>query len=333
LSYNLECLDNSSIDAEYDYWGNNGHMVNSDQTSVIDDRYDLQNDPWGTQNIASVKPPNSNSGEIPNKSAGSDSSSTINPSQGIVLEDQGKIIDAVNFYKDLIANGKFEKIALSQLARIKSQYNRNGIADYFDSLSGNQKYYPILNKLAGDAYLRNDQFENAINAYNNVIRTDSSGEEGISARFEELYSYLIIKKDISAANKILADIKEINSQSPEVQMRIKNAEHLINGSNKTLNKNAKLVSISAPKSYELSQNFPNPFNPSTTIRYQIPKPSLVTLKVYDILGREVATLVNENKIEGSYDFSFNASRFASGVYIYQLRVNDFVASKKMLLLK
>jgi hypothetical protein len=250
-----------------------------------------------------------------------------------VLEDQGKIIDAVNFYKDLIANGKFEKIALSQLARIKSQYNRNGIADYFDSLSGNQKYYPILNKLAGDAYLRNDQFENAINAYYNVIRSDSSGEEGISARFEELYSYLLIKKDISIANKVLTDIKGINSKSPEVQMRIKNAEHLINGSNKTMNKNAKLVSISAPKSYELSQNFPNPFNPSTTIRYQIPKPGLVTLKVYDILGREVTTLVNENKIEGSYDFSFNASQYASGVYIYQLRVNDFVASKKMIMLK
>jgi hypothetical protein len=300
---------------------------------VIDIRYDLQNDPWETQNIASVKPPNSNSDEIPNKSTGSDSSSTFNPSQGMVLEDQGKIIDAVNFNKELIANGKFEKIALSQLARIKNQYNRNGIAEYFDSLSGNQKYYPIVNKLAGDAFLRNDQFENAINAYNNVIRTDSSGEEGISARFEELYAYLIIKKDISTAYNILNNIKGINSRSPEVLRRIKNAEHLIDGSNKTMNKNAKLVSVSAPKSYELSQNFPNPFNPSTTIRYQIPKPGLVTLKVYDILGREVATLINENKIEGSYDFSFNASRFASGVYIYQLRAGNFVSSKKMILIK
>ncbi|MDR3666053.1 MAG: T9SS type A sorting domain-containing protein [Ignavibacteriaceae bacterium] len=88
-----------------------------------------------------------------------------------------------------------------------------------------------------------------------------------------------------------------------------------------------------PQTYELHQNFPNPFNPETTIRYQIPKPGMVTLKVYDILGREVATLVNENKIEGSYDFTFNASRFASGVYIYQIRVNDYVSSKKMILLK
>jgi hypothetical protein len=83
----------------------------------------------------------------------------------------------------------------------------------------------------------------------------------------------------------------------------------------------------------LYQNYPNPFNPETTIKYQIPTPGLVTLKVYDILGREVSTLVNENKIEGSYDFTFNATRFPSGVYIYQLRVNDYVSSKKMILLK
>src|ERR1035437_1985244 len=88
-----------------------------------------------------------------------------------------------------------------------------------------------------------------------------------------------------------------------------------------------------PKHFSLSQNYPNPFNPITIINYQIPKPGLVTLKVYDILGREVTTLVNENKIAGTYDFTFNASRFTSGVYIYQLRVNDFVSSKKMILLK
>jgi hypothetical protein len=91
--------------------------------------------------------------------------------------------------------------------------------------------------------------------------------------------------------------------------------------------------VGKPTSYSLLQNYPNPFNPSTTIRYQIPKPGLVTLKVYDILGREITTLVNENKTEGSYDFTFNASRFASGVYIYQVRVNDYVSSKKMVLLK
>ncbi len=85
--------------------------------------------------------------------------------------------------------------------------------------------------------------------------------------------------------------------------------------------------------YAIEQNYPNPFNPSTTIRYQIPQDGLVTLKVYDILGKEVATLVNDVKASGRYEVNFNASSLASGVYLYRLIVNEYVNVKKMLLLK
>ncbi len=88
-----------------------------------------------------------------------------------------------------------------------------------------------------------------------------------------------------------------------------------------------------PITYELSNNFPNPFNPSTTIRYQIPQDGIVTLKIYDILGSEVATLVNEEKLAGKYEVNFNASSLASGVYIYKIQAGSFVNSKKMILLK
>ena len=86
-------------------------------------------------------------------------------------------------------------------------------------------------------------------------------------------------------------------------------------------------------SYDLAQNFPNPFNPSTTIRFQLPQDGMVTLKIFDILGSEVATLVNEEKVAGRYEINFNASSLASGVYIYKLQAGDFVNSKKMILLK
>lgn len=86
-------------------------------------------------------------------------------------------------------------------------------------------------------------------------------------------------------------------------------------------------------SYSLSQNYPNPFNPTTTIKYQIPKAGNVTLKVYDILGSEVATLVNEQKTEGRYEVNFNASSLASGVYIYRLQASDYTNVKKMILMK
>ena len=88
-----------------------------------------------------------------------------------------------------------------------------------------------------------------------------------------------------------------------------------------------------PAVYELSQNFPNPFNPSTTIKYQIPQDGLVILRIYDVLGAEVATLVNEERSVGRYDVNFNASSLASGVYIYRIQVNDFVDVKKMILLR
>ncbi|OQY70252.1 MAG: hypothetical protein B6D44_16160 [Ignavibacteriales bacterium UTCHB2] len=85
--------------------------------------------------------------------------------------------------------------------------------------------------------------------------------------------------------------------------------------------------------YDLAQNYPNPFNPSTTIKYQLPKDGIVTLKVYDILGSEVATLVNEQKTAGRYEVSFDASKLASGVYIYRLQSGEYISSRKMMLLK
>ena len=83
----------------------------------------------------------------------------------------------------------------------------------------------------------------------------------------------------------------------------------------------------------MSQNYPNPFNPATTISYQLPKNGQVTIKVYDMLGREVKTLVNENKPAGSYNVSFDAGSLSSGVYIYRIVAGDYTAAKKMTLVK
>jgi hypothetical protein len=88
-----------------------------------------------------------------------------------------------------------------------------------------------------------------------------------------------------------------------------------------------------PFAFSLEQNYPNPFNPSTKIRYQLPQDGMVTLKVYDILGSEVATLVNEQKTDGMYEINFDASRLAGGVYIYKLTAGSYISSKKMLIIK
>ena len=96
----------------------------------------------------------------------------------------------------------------------------------------------------------------------------------------------------------------------------------------------------APKNYSLSQNYPNPFNPSTVISYSIPTASNVSLKVFDVLGNLITTLVNQNQEAGNYSINFNASKFSSGIYFYKIQVNPangvtggFMTVKKMLLIK
>jgi len=93
------------------------------------------------------------------------------------------------------------------------------------------------------------------------------------------------------------------------------------------------IEVGTPSQYSLEQNYPNPFNPITTISYSIKEKGLVTLKVFDILGKEVATLTNEEQIAGSYKLDFNASALASGIYFYSLKAGDFVSTRKMILLK
>ena len=88
-----------------------------------------------------------------------------------------------------------------------------------------------------------------------------------------------------------------------------------------------------PKEFRIYQNYPNPFNPSTVVSWQLPSGSHVLIKVYDILGNEIATLVNEEKSAGTYKVEFNASSLSSGVYFYKIQAATFSQVKKMILLK
>lgn len=95
----------------------------------------------------------------------------------------------------------------------------------------------------------------------------------------------------------------------------------------------KNISVEIPKVFSLSQNYPNPFNPTTNIQFGVPKNSLVTIKVYDLLGREVATLLNEQKQAGIYQVDFNAASLSSGVYFYRMQAETFADIKRMVVVK
>jgi len=93
------------------------------------------------------------------------------------------------------------------------------------------------------------------------------------------------------------------------------------------------VNIFSPTNFTLFQNYPNPFNPSTKIKYQIPGKDFVTIKIFDVLGNKIASLVNEEKPAGSYEVYFNGTGLPSGLYFYELQTGRFVETRKMILLK
>jgi flagellar hook assembly protein FlgD len=93
------------------------------------------------------------------------------------------------------------------------------------------------------------------------------------------------------------------------------------------------TSVVYPSSFQLSQNYPNPFNPTTIINFSVPKTGLVTIKVYDVLGREVRTLINENKPVGNYKVEFNANKLTSGIYFYRMESGSYSQTNKLILLK
>ncbi len=109
-------------------------------------------------------------------------------------------------------------------------------------------------------------------------------------------------------------------------------DHILN-QDTTLLTAVKEIDNLLPGEYSMSQNYPNPFNPSTDIRYSIPRSGMVTLKVYNMLGQEVAALVNQEQSAGNYSVDFNATGLASGVYVYRLKAGEIALSKSMILLK
>ncbi len=121
-------------------------------------------------------------------------------------------------------------------------------------------------------------------------------------------------------------------------MGVKDQNSYLKGSIAVFNEGGIISSIKSSyeniqQGYLLYQNYPNPFNPTTVIDYKIPRSGLVTLKIYDILGREVATLVDDEKPAGNYKVSFDGSRLSSGIYFYRIQAGDYVSVKKMILMK
>jgi len=158
-----------------------------------------------------------------------------------------------------------------------------------------------------------------------VLHTDSSHARNISGNITFPH---IISVDVDN-DFILVGVFNFTNNTHEVWRRpTSTITNIISGNESNL-----------PKRFSLDQNYPNPFNPETNIKFSIPggnnsySQNIVKLTVYDLLGREVAVLVNSKLQPGTYEYTFNGSKLASGIYFYQLKIKDIVDTKKMLLIK
>jgi hypothetical protein len=141
----------------------------------------------------------------------------------------------------------------------------------------------------------------------------------------------------SGPDTTLKVMNDINNQSYTWQFNRKPLNLLFDPDNQIVLKQASTNGIGKyagfPSEFSLYQNYPNPFNPTTTIKYDVPSRTLVTIKIYDALGREVAVPVNEIKSPGRYQFEFTDSSLASGVYFYEMTAGKYNEKKKMILVK
>ncbi|OYV88046.1 MAG: hypothetical protein B7Z63_01465 [Ignavibacteriae bacterium 37-53-5] len=166
----------------------------------------------------------------------------------------------------------------------------------------------------------------------NMISTGSP-TAGVIVGLPELPIANFLMKNVSISANTGLEIRNATIDTEGTVLSVNSGPGFIIQNNGNLTGLTSVKQRSLPSGFELEQNYPNPFNPTTTISYKLSALSSVTLKIYDVLGREVATLVDQNEPAGGHHVEFNGSRFASGIYYYRLNAGGLTGTKKLMLVK
>ncbi|MFA6981202.1 MAG: T9SS type A sorting domain-containing protein [Ignavibacteriaceae bacterium] len=259
---------------------------------------------------------------------------------GIVMKGEGEFSFMLG---DIEVNGekiRFKKLSDTLTIPSKDVFNTLVESEPFE-LKENTDFTYSIEYGVTDSALAAQALQNGENVKFKVELVDALTNQIINTFDNVTYTKDFLQKYNSLAYQVNTEaIGTMNVKLRLVADHSGDANYLINNSfvedEIIAKKGFKVINLKNElqiKDYTLAQNYPNPFNPVTTITYQLPKSGSVTLKIFDILGNEVKTLVNENKEMGRYTVQFDASSLASGMYVYQLRANDYTSTKKMMLLK
>ena len=328
---------NCNIMAEINWWGADPPNVNEfyANQSTIDYSPALPSDPNQTQ------------GTVRRANGSSNLSQEINVPSDLEnahkLQLDGKFDEAIAVYDSYINANSTDSKSAYALVRIDECYKlsgKEGAVAYLDNTiktkaNKNNELDAVSLELKNQYLIQEKKYEEVVNNFNELAKKFKSNKDVEKhSLYNAGYVYLTYLNDYkNAANKFA----ELATKYPYDEL-VSESKYLLgnldaNNQQKLATPNIIQSDLSVPTDYALDQNYPNPFNPATTITYQLPKSGSVTLKIYDMLGKEVKTLVNEQKEMGKYTVQFDASSLASGMYVYQLRVNDYTSTKKMLLLK
>jgi len=346
----LYSLQSNVIYANYYYWG----TANPGSSEIYGN---VDYDPWLTSDPNSppsnldkiiAYQPNDDQINFPN----SDEKATNDDyNNGYLFEISGEYDKAITAYKSFISNSPVSPDALSSLVGLKRCYEQlekssDGIT-YFQNVTNSYKAtnlgYKAL-EIVAPFYIRTNQIKEALNAYSQLLELPEMNINKV-ALFEMWQIYFNITKDLKSAqemmdqyaNKYSLDDKLVFMKVAMGEITLENIpaimdQEIAQGDGK------KLIDTQIPTSFELHNNYPNPFNPVTNICYQLPEACHVTIKIYNMMGQEIKTLVAQQKPAGIHTVSWSGDdtkgqSVPSGMYIYKMIAKDFVESKKMLLIK
>ena len=316
------------------YLGDTLPRVYCDSTAFISTDYQLQDDPWVTGQQRQIRQfaTQTIQKKVSSKTSKKELEIALN------LEKASMVDEAIMQYKKMVNEDLLTDLALSKITDLSLKNDKKDITSYLVNLSKTDKSHQlVINRLCADIAIRNENYDEAMVFYDKNIALSPESNDAINAKLDKLNLYLHAKKDKIAATRLLTELKTLNIDDPQLSAKLKMADYFANKRVMAKLSEKKLTTVvessNKVREFSLSNNYPNPFNPTTTISYDLPQDGCVSIKIYDALGREVRTLVNEAKEKGSYKAYFNASSLPSGLYFYTMKAGNYTSTKKMMLVK
>jgi Secretion system C-terminal sorting domain/Right handed beta helix region len=350
IALNTSYSTESNLDADGIYWTNGNPAYATFQigsgSAIYDSPYSSTNE-WSGYSLPDDKSMPvmvvASAGKSPNSvkevqtASVNVSANPVSPSlppffDGIQLLGQKEYKEAKDFFISYLSNHPDDQAAYVELYNCYSPETASDLITYFKALPAAAANEHKL--LLANLYLMQGDVTSAKGVNQQIVDDNPNTSLGVKAMLNNFYIALNMENDPTNATNILNEVKSKSALS--TSWEIADAEHDLGVKSPEPNASGSVGSngVSSDVSDASTlQNYPNPFNPTTKIDYRVTTAGQVTLKVYDILGREVATLVNTNEQQGNYSTQFDGSRLSSGIYFYILKTADKTEIQKMLLMK